>query len=247
MNKNNIIFLLNDSEKIVIDLEEPLEIVHCCYQTTISLYFENKEYHLKNETVRYRLERFAALLKKCLNNKLKLHKSIKKDIGYVANEELQEKPGIVYKTTNAIASWVGEDYSLWSGDGFCTWFFNDKNGNVVFEITPHYQYHFCEPEEIPNFISYDTWAEEYKPYLIRCIPRDIAQHWLDQARSILNTIEETMARERRMFVNDEGKDIYSEWCDILEKEYGLTDPRGKDANEVPAEFQTDEWWKKRGL
>ena len=43
------------------------------------------------------------------------------------------------------------------------------------------------------------------------------------------------------------KELSEEWWDALEKEYGITDPRNKDKNRVPAEFWTDEWWKKRGL
>ena len=44
------------------------------------------------------------------------------------------------------------------------------------------------------------------------------------------------------------KGLSDEWFDILEKEYGLDDPGMPDQKEkVPAEFKTDEWWKKRGL
>ncbi|HEV2916677.1 MAG TPA: hypothetical protein VGW78_02925 [Candidatus Babeliales bacterium] len=126
MNKNSIIFPLNESERIVIALEEPFDVVHCCYQAPIILYFENNKYSSKNDVIRYYIEIFIVLLSKALNNALELHDSIKKDIGYLANEELQNKPGLVYKKTNTIASWVGEDYSLWSGDDFSTWLYNDK-------------------------------------------------------------------------------------------------------------------------
>ena len=48
-----------------------------------------------------------------------------------------------------------------------------------------------------------------------------------------------------------GKDfplsIRDKWLDILENEYGLEWPNSLDENKVPAEFWTDEWWKKRGL
>ena len=43
------------------------------------------------------------------------------------------------------------------------------------------------------------------------------------------------------------KQLSDEWFDILEKEYGIVDPSDKEREKVPAEFQTDEWWKKRGL
>ncbi len=43
------------------------------------------------------------------------------------------------------------------------------------------------------------------------------------------------------------KSLPDEWDDILEKEYGIEDPTDSDREKVPAEFWTDEWWKKRGL
>ena len=41
--------------------------------------------------------------------------------------------------------------------------------------------------------------------------------------------------------------LADKWFDVLEEEYGITDPRNDDADKVPPEFRTDEWWKKRGL
>jgi hypothetical protein len=44
------------------------------------------------------------------------------------------------------------------------------------------------------------------------------------------------------------KELSDEWFDILEDEYGLDNPVGLDQEpKIPAEFLTDEWWKKRGL
>ena len=43
------------------------------------------------------------------------------------------------------------------------------------------------------------------------------------------------------------EDLGEEWDEILEKEHGITDPFFEDKDKVPAEFWTDEWWKKRGL
>lgn len=43
------------------------------------------------------------------------------------------------------------------------------------------------------------------------------------------------------------EDLYDKWWDVLEKEYGITDPRNDDEAKVPPEFWTDEWWIKRGL
>lgn len=44
-----------------------------------------------------------------------------------------------------------------------------------------------------------------------------------------------------------GKQLFNEWYDTLEKEYGIISPRHNERDKVPPEFWTDEWWKKRGL
>ncbi|KIE04885.1 hypothetical protein NF27_FH00030 [Candidatus Jidaibacter acanthamoeba] len=41
--------------------------------------------------------------------------------------------------------------------------------------------------------------------------------------------------------------LATRWFEILKAEYKLNDPIFDDANKVPEEFKTDEWWKKRGL
>ena len=37
------------------------------------------------------------------------------------------------------------------------------------------------------------------------------------------------------------------WSKTLKAEYGLDDPIFDDADKVPEEFKSDEWWRKRGL
>jgi hypothetical protein len=42
--------------------------------------------------------------------------------------------------------------------------------------------------------------------------------------------------------------LRDKWFETLEKEYGLDDPDSKEQQKlIPKEFETDEWWKKRGL
>jgi hypothetical protein len=42
-------------------------------------------------------------------------------------------------------------------------------------------------------------------------------------------------------------ELSDEWIAVLRKEYGLSDPWEKNAQLIPQEFLTDEWWRKRGL
>ncbi|AIL66127.1 hypothetical protein NOVO_09065 [Rickettsiales bacterium Ac37b] len=43
------------------------------------------------------------------------------------------------------------------------------------------------------------------------------------------------------------KSLDIKWMQVLREEYGIKDPIFDDADKVPPEFHTDEWWKKRGL
>jgi hypothetical protein len=43
------------------------------------------------------------------------------------------------------------------------------------------------------------------------------------------------------------EDLDGVWSKTLREEYNIHDPIFDDANKVPPEFKTDEWWKKRGL
>ena len=41
--------------------------------------------------------------------------------------------------------------------------------------------------------------------------------------------------------------LRNDWFEILEKEYNLEDPDDEDKKQVPKEFLSDEWWRKRDL
>jgi hypothetical protein len=43
------------------------------------------------------------------------------------------------------------------------------------------------------------------------------------------------------------EDLCNQFEEIMEKEYGLTVSEVNRGVDIPEEFKTDEWWKKRGL
>lgn len=44
------------------------------------------------------------------------------------------------------------------------------------------------------------------------------------------------------------EDLRDEYFDVLEKEYGISNPFDEyQSKNFPEEFKSDEWWKKRGL
>ncbi|WP_316353420.1 DUF6980 family protein [Candidatus Trichorickettsia mobilis] len=43
------------------------------------------------------------------------------------------------------------------------------------------------------------------------------------------------------------KSLSEEWCKVIKENFGLDDVFAQEWAELPEEFKTEEWWKKRGL
>lgn len=206
MKQYEIEFRLNKIEKIVFMSENPIASTHCCSEASI-IFTENNHQFLLDEkgAIRFNLECLIGVLAPAIENKLKLHGSIQKDIGYLYNDELQNKPkpDLIYEERTEIKRWIGEKYSLWYGE-FPTWIYNNQAGEIIFEMTPYFPGRPTYPskdelptiEEIENSKWYDEWIKDYEPILIRIIPREVAQQWLDKANGILEQIEENIIRMR---------------------------------------------------
>jgi len=196
MNEHDIIFTLSDKEKIVIQATDPIDELHCCYD--VPIVFSDGSTAIGSDTnVRFALRKFSENLRKALEGQLKLHPSITQDLGYLANEEMQDKPGLSYRKFNGIDHWVGWDYFLWGTGGditLNTWLYNDENGAIVFEITPSYSSYIGIKKKDPRYLSYKDWIKNYKPCVVKKIPQDVAQQWLEQVEDISKRIDDNVER-----------------------------------------------------
>lgn len=206
MNTHDITLQLKVMEKIVIHLLEPLSTINCYSNAAIFFLQDNNQYELANDStfsLRDNIQELIWLLSKALKNELHLHpslsnKSTMRDIGYFFNEFRQSKPDIVYETdeNGEAGDWVGMRYML-GGVKVAAWIYNNDEGDIIFSITPSFPgkptYHFQqEPfseDEKTNSLWYEQWIKNYKPILIRKIPKEIAKKWLNQAENILKTID----------------------------------------------------------
>jgi len=76
---------------------------------------------------------------------------------------------------------------------------------------------------------------------------DYSQRYREYGINIPNSTT-TMAIDYCMFCGKKlPESLRIKWFNILEQEYGLERPASGDRNKVPAEFLTNEWWKKREL
>lgn len=133
-------------------------------------------------------------LKLVLNKELFLHPSIKKNIGFYENQyrKKEDRKNLIYENNEYGRFWIGVSYSLFSSCGKGnpdSWLYNDKDGSIVFEITPAYPWCYSEPEPDETFITYSEWMKTYQPYLKRVISKEVAQKWLVELQELTNIVE----------------------------------------------------------
>ena len=196
-------FILDEKEKIVLESQDNFDELDCCYKGKITFQKNNINILLSEDVIRDAMENLNFLLKKSLNKELYLHKSITQDIGFTYNQysndlrkdDLSLMNNFMYNELGKDKIWVWDKHYLWAGN-FVTWIYNDNDGNIILEITPLYPY-FDDEKKNTFYISYDEWIKNYKPYLIRKIPMEIARQWLTQANEIIQRINANIERSIR--------------------------------------------------
>jgi len=199
-NMKDLILNLSDLELIKIIPDDDInfnEMNMCCDE--VKAYFIN-EYKLRvgQDVAGDFFESFIRKLKKAINNKLQLHESLIKNLGFMQNEYYHEpsrdKPCFIKILSKSGESkfWVGLNYQIWetfadANPYVSTWLYNDDDENIIFEVTKNYKWHFTILEgvsEDPEFETYEEFMKKYKPLIHRVIPRDVAIEWLKQLMNV---------------------------------------------------------------
>ncbi|MCX5922966.1 MAG: hypothetical protein NTU89_00185 [Candidatus Dependentiae bacterium] len=119
-------------------------------------------------------------IQKLINGKMKIDTKVSNDLGFDWNQYFE---GII-KDTDV------ETYHCWSNSHkqirpyYSSWMYNDKNGNIVFEITPFYPWHGETKKSNPNFITYKKFMKDYKPRVKAIIQKENLIKWIDQAKEL---------------------------------------------------------------
>ena len=196
MENNNLIFALNEQERIVVQL--PHSIEHLTYDCKDLIIFEGtKSLVISDDYTKEAIKHFIKMLTKAMSGKLKLHFSITENIGYLWNEANQDSAEInnpkIFYTNDGL--WIGvKENHLWAAQTSIqldTWLYNNSEDNIIFEITPYYPWHDKKIKENKEFMPYELWIKTYKPLLTRTIPKSVALKWLSQAQYILQKINES--------------------------------------------------------
>ncbi|QVK19265.1 hypothetical protein KHQ81_06075 [Mycoplasmatota bacterium] len=158
----------------------------------VRIFFRNmeREYILyANDFLCEAIETFQRLLSKAINRKLELDSSIiEKGIGFISNENFQNKPGLKMVKEKEGYYWIGDKYLIWDSMNYQTWIYN-LNNDIVIEITPTYQWHFEDFIDGKNeYISYEEFKENYKTCVVRKISKNMVKNWLDKCNNILDKL-----------------------------------------------------------
>ncbi len=195
-----LILKLSESELIKIIIEDCIsfnEVDYCCSELQAYFVKKSEEPLCIGENIASSF--FISLivnLKKTIDNKLQLHQSITRNLGFMENEYCHDLPQIkteflmIPSSSGESSYWIGSNYEIMKTYNTtkpisATWMYNDYAGNIIFEITPIYKWSFF-PDDLqdPEFETYEEFMKDYKPLIHRVIPRDVAVQWLEQAMKI---------------------------------------------------------------
>ena len=187
MNKKNI-FLKIDEKKHLEICNLDYQKNHVCKYDAVGIYFINHDtkYKLYHDVILCDFDVFKNLLFNALENKLQLVDSIKKYIGLLWNQELQKEDhshDLEINLTN---------YLLWSSGPqikYSTWLYN-KGDEIFLEISPDYPWHFVDPKDREEWISYASWEKNYKPLFFYKLDKKIVQNWIYQLDEIIFAMKE---------------------------------------------------------
>ncbi len=186
-------FIISDSQYINV-VPEPMEDNECEVCAYSDLYYIDKE---KNISIRFgytetnsfcyffgKYERTLDLI----NGKNLLYKNIRKDLGFKFNQF--HARFLQKQEYHKVMEYYFQDNSH-KGilPYFSSWLYNDKYGNVIFEISPIYPW-FEEknPESNPGFVAYSEFIKNYKIAVKVMIPKENLKKWIQQALELRRSL-----------------------------------------------------------
>lgn len=186
---SNIIFRIND--EMFLDMVLTSDLNSLSRFDEISVLFRNNDVEYVLYYNDFIIEAVRSLnngLHKSLQNDKELHlEFIKQDIGLWYNKYIQK----INEDENCLVDDLSAKYYLWATPtkiGTISWIYN-YNGEIIFEVTPMYKWHYDEPEEVEDFYQFEAFVNNYSPYVKVNLEKTIAQQWLKKCEEILFFIE----------------------------------------------------------
>ncbi|NPC91884.1 hypothetical protein HOO54_06465 [Bacillus sp. WMMC1349] len=84
---------------------------------------------------------------------------------------------------------VYSDYWIWSTKKTGTWLYKYDEKDIVLEISPIYRWHFEEPENNLDYVSFKEFINDYKVILRKKIDFKIAKDWQAECQRYMELIK----------------------------------------------------------
>lgn len=161
------------------------------YQNIYIQYRNEQAIHLTYDWLYTASKTFKRALEDAINNQMKLLPEIKLNLGYEYNQRIYKS---AHDKTIKISTWVGRKYLVIDSNGTTLqsgplWMYNDKEGNIILEITPPFATLFFKKYSEEEPISFDEWMKDYQPLLVTTISKETAQQWVDSINNLITNIE----------------------------------------------------------
>ncbi len=177
-------FMLADKQYIYI-LPKDMEKDYCAVCIECDIFYVDENEGLKIKFGNTEVDSFYGIFgfkgsEELLKNKLFFDVNVRKDPGFEYNQYCQDiikKSDVVDKYFFCSNSHKDDDLL------YTSWFYNDKNGNIIFEISPFYPWFNVEnPQNNVGFVTYEAFMKNYKVVIHKMISKKIFLQWLQQAK-----------------------------------------------------------------
>ena len=182
---NEIKFRLSDKQYIQV-IVEPIEKSSCGVCAECNLDYVDEENGLIIRFGYTEAETFNGVfgyrrINELLNNELFFDNKTRRDPGFEYNQYCQD----LIKDTDVVDKYFFESNSHTDMSSYYTsWFYNDKDGNIIFEISPYYRWFNVEDAEIqPGFVTYKDFMKDYQIIVRKVIPKETLIGWNNQAKA----------------------------------------------------------------
>lgn len=190
---NTLKFMITDNEYILV---APDQIGECCdeFSAQSKVYFINEDLNIKmlfgytESTTFYGGFGFKNI-ELLLNNKLFFDNDKRKDPGFESCQFWED----IIKESNVIDKYYFvSNNTLGIIPRYNSWFYNDKDGNIIFEISPAYPWenkNDIQRMADPSFIPYAKWIKGYSVVVRKVISRKTLIQWNEQTKDYTHVFE----------------------------------------------------------
>lgn len=202
---NELILPLDTTSRLIIQSPVPINDLALLQRVQIVFQDGTAEYVLYVQEIVEALDTLCPCIQRVLTgNHILAPRIANKDIGYLHNKStwlsfIRYMERVRRLHPFLVLSALGDDFPYLE-----TWLYNDKAGNIILHITE-----FCRHEvgvsRKDYKIVHDQFMKNYKPLVVRTVPREVAKEWLFQLERLLKITEDNNPR----YVKENGITLYT--------------------------------------